>query len=178
MYEIALHSLGSRTKKLPINMDSIYFICQFHQFSGINAHYNDGIMSAMASQLPASRLFIQPFRKFRYRNAMIKLRVSSHALEIERGRQCGLSVEERVCRYCHCIEDEKPFSTSLLDCKRSTAFIKYRYLLKILSLYKSEWRTKSVFLVYQSRSSIVILDWQIHILCTATEGLLSRQPIG
>ena len=51
-------------------------------------------------------------------------------------------------------------------------------MLKILSLYKSEWRTKNAFPVYQSRFSIIILDWQIHLLCTATEGWLSRKSFG
>ena len=53
--------------------------------------------------------YLENINQFRYRNAITKLRVSSHALEIERGRHCGLSVEERICGYCHCIEDEKHF---------------------------------------------------------------------
>ena len=47
--------------------------------------------------------------QFRYRNAITKPCVNSRALEIERGRLCGLSVEERACGYCHFIEDKKHF---------------------------------------------------------------------
>ena len=53
--------------------------------------------------------YLENVNQFRYRNAITKLRVSSHALEIERGRHCGLSVVERIFGYCHCIEDEKHF---------------------------------------------------------------------
>ena len=53
---------------------------------------------------------LENVNQFRYRNAITKLpSVSSHALEIERGRHCGLSVEVKICGYCHCIEDEKYF---------------------------------------------------------------------
>ena len=66
---------------------------------------------------------------------------------------------------------------SLLDCKRSTTFIEYTYMLYNIVTIQIWMTNKFFFPVYQPRSSIIILDWQIHILCTATEGSLSRQPI-
>ena len=49
--------------------------------------------------------------KPRYRQAMPKLRCSSHILEIERGRHTNpqTPVAERLCCICHEIEDEKHF---------------------------------------------------------------------
>ena len=40
---------------------------------------------------------------------MIKLRTSSHSLEIERGRYNNTDVKERLCPYCIWIDDEKHF---------------------------------------------------------------------
>ena len=47
----------------------------------------------------------------RYRHALIKLRTSSHSLEIERGRYNKTDVKERLCRYCMRIDEEKHFSS-------------------------------------------------------------------
>ena len=46
----------------------------------------------------------------RYRHALIKLRTSSHSLEIERGRYNKSDVKERLCPYCMRIDDEKHFT--------------------------------------------------------------------
>ena len=48
-----------------------------------------------------------------YRHALIKLRTSSHSLEIERCRHNMTDVEERLCPYCMRIDDEKHF---ILNC--------------------------------------------------------------
>ena len=49
----------------------------------------------------------------RYRHALIKLRTSSHPLEIERGRYNKTDVKERLCPYRMIIDDEKHF---ILNC--------------------------------------------------------------
>ena len=51
-----------------------------------------------------------------YRNAISKFCLSSHNLEIERGRYCNpkVPVSERLCVCCNCIEDEQHF---LVSCK-------------------------------------------------------------
>lgn len=53
----------------------------------------------------------------KYRNAITKLRASSHTLEIERGRHTipKTGVHERLCASCHSVEDESHF---LMHCKR------------------------------------------------------------
>jgi hypothetical protein len=43
------------------------------------------------------------------REAMTKIRISAHDLEIERGRYAGLPREERLCKICGTIEDEFHF---------------------------------------------------------------------
>ena len=52
----------------------------------------------------------------RYRNSITKLRASSHALQIERGRYTRpkTPVENRLCPVCKTVEDEEHF---LLNCK-------------------------------------------------------------
>ena len=49
----------------------------------------------------------------RYRHALIKLRTSSHSLEIERSRYNKTDVKVRLCPYCMRIDEEKPF---ILNC--------------------------------------------------------------
>ena len=51
---------------------------------------------------------------FRYRTAITKLRCSSHALEIERGRYQNPKVPRylRLCLVCQVVEDEEHFVTN------------------------------------------------------------------
>ena len=49
----------------------------------------------------------------RYKNALTKLRVSSHSLAIERGRHLGTAIQEILCTVCNVIEEEKHF---LFEC--------------------------------------------------------------
>ena len=60
--------------------------------------------------------YLNAVRDRRYRNAISKFRLSSHNLEIERGRHCNpkVPVPERLCFRCNCIEDEQHF---LVSCK-------------------------------------------------------------
>ena len=60
--------------------------------------------------------YLNAQRDRRYRNAISKFRLSSHNLEIERGRHCNpkVPVSERLCFRCNCKEDEQHF---LVSCK-------------------------------------------------------------
>ena len=62
--------------------------------------YNFGIESYLVS-----------VKNPRYRAAISKLRTSSHALEVERGRHTKpkTPLEERLCPNCHVLEDEQHF---------------------------------------------------------------------
>ena len=57
--------------------------------------------------------YLKQISNIRYRNAITKLRVSSHSLAIERGRHLGTPIQERLCTVCNVIEDEKHF---LFEC--------------------------------------------------------------
>ena len=58
-------------------------------------------------------LNIKQISNTRYRNAITKLRVTSHSLAIERGRHLGTAIQERLCNVCNVIEDKKHF---LFEC--------------------------------------------------------------
>ena len=42
-------------------------------------------------------------------------RISTHQLQIERGRYTGTNIDERLCNHCNVIEDEIHF---LFECKK------------------------------------------------------------
>jgi exosome complex RNA-binding protein Rrp42 (RNase PH superfamily) len=57
---------------------------------------------------------IEPFienSNFENRKLIVKMRISDHVLEIERGRYNKINREQRICRQCHLnvIEDEEHF---------------------------------------------------------------------
>ena len=60
--------------------------------------------------------YLDHVKDFRYRNAITKLRASSHNLEVERGRHQKPKIPlcERLCRICNMVEDEAHF---LIDCE-------------------------------------------------------------
>ena len=66
----------------------------------------------------------------RYRNAITRLRSSSHNLEIEKGRHCRPKVppQERFCHVCRTLEDEKHFliTCELYNRERTKFFDKLR----------------------------------------------------
>ena len=70
--------------------------------------------------------YLHKVSNFKYRQAITKLRTSSHDLMIERGRHClkKMSIEERVCPNCNQIEDEMHFliSCSLYSNERNTMY--------------------------------------------------------
>ena len=61
--------------------------------------------------------YLELVKNFRYRNAITKIRTSSHALEIEKGRHRNGGVKipacQRLCKICNVQEDEIHF---VLDC--------------------------------------------------------------
>ena len=62
------------------------------------------------------QLYLEAVNVKKFRLAMIKMRVSSHRLEIEVGRWARRNrtpINERKCRYCNKLEDEFHF---LLEC--------------------------------------------------------------
>ena len=127
-----------------------------------NASLNNGASSILRTHATFKQTFQMDFysenvNQFRYRNAITKLRVSSHVLEIERGRHCGLSVEERVCGCCHCIEDEKHF---LFDCsivKEARLLLNTRICSKY-SHYTNLNDEQKMFFLFTSRDP-QLLSW-------------------
>ena len=94
--------------------------------------------------------YLKQISNARYRNALTKLRVSSHSLAIERGRHLGTAIQERLSTVCNVIEDEKHF---LFECcineelrfifnsRVSQLYPQYRYLdsdQKLVFLFKIE----------------------------------------
>ena len=66
------------------------------------------------------------------RHTLTKFRISSHRLEVERGRYFGLKFENRICKLCNDhVEDEEHF---MISCKKklNTSELKYIYLILIL----------------------------------------------
>ena len=67
-------------------------------------------------------------RDRRYRNTISKFRLSSHNLEIDRGRHCNpkVPVSERLYYRCNCIEDEQhsSFLVNYMRARESTFMIK------------------------------------------------------
>ena len=57
--------------------------------------------------------YLKQISNTRYRNAITRLRVSSHSLAFERGRHLGTALQEIFCNVCNVIEDEKHF---LFEC--------------------------------------------------------------
>ena len=51
------------------------------------------------------------------RHTLTKFRISSHRLEVERGRYFGLKFENRICKLCNDhVEDEEHF---MISCKKN-----------------------------------------------------------
>ena len=70
---------------------------------------------------------------FRYRAAITKLRCSSHALEIERGRYQNPKVprDPRLCLTCKVVEDENHFVQNAASIKRSEGVCTPKYRAKL-----------------------------------------------
>jgi hypothetical protein len=56
------------------------------------------------------------------RHTLTKFRISSHRLEVERGRYFGLKFENRICKLCNDhVEDEENF---MISCKKKLEHIR------------------------------------------------------
>ena len=109
--------------KLDITMNTKSFAlgCQHAIQNKVVAVWNNNLQDSLTNPLLRTyKVFkrdfiIDPYLYFvnkpRYRQAIAKLRCSSHILEIERGRHTNpkTPVAERLCYICHEIEDEKHF---------------------------------------------------------------------
>ena len=75
----------------------------------------------------------------KYRKALCALRISSHKLNIERGRYLTIKskVEDRLCNICDVVEDEVH---ALCKCKKFDTFRQQMYLIikKKLNICKPE----------------------------------------
>ena len=76
---------------------------------------------SLLKETPGAEKYLSEVRNTEHRIAMSKLRLSSHTLEIERGRYSNTQAEERYCTHCKAlgstlVEDEKHF---LLHCPMS-----------------------------------------------------------
>ena len=60
--------------------------------------------------------YLTLIKNYSYRNALSRLRVNSHLLEIERGRHTvpTTPIERRVCSFCSVVETEYHFATECL----------------------------------------------------------------
>lgn len=52
--------------------------------------------------------YLVVLKDYKLKKCMSKFRLSSHDLEIEKGRYFGVPVEQRLCKFCNrkCVEDE------------------------------------------------------------------------
>ena len=67
------------------------------------------------------------------RHTLTKFRISSHRLEVERGRYFGLKFENRICKLCNDhVEDEEHF---MISCKKNLEHIRVDYLNFITNKY-------------------------------------------
>ena len=80
---------------------------------------------------------IEPFienSNFENRKLIVKMRISDHVLEIERGRYNKINREQRICRQCHLnvIEDEEHF---FFHCQKKPELLRKEFITQIENLY-------------------------------------------
>ena len=103
--------------------------------------------------------YLNTVRDRRYRNAISKFRLSSHTLEIERGRHCipKVAVSERLCFRCNCMEDEQHFlfSFKLYEGLRVDLYDKVSKI--IADIYEIGGRDKFVLLMNSRDNNVLAL---------------------
>ena len=59
--------------------------------------------------------YLVVLKDYKLKKCMSKFRLSSHDLEIDKGRYFGVPLEQRLCKFCNrkCVEDENHF---LMEC--------------------------------------------------------------
>ena len=96
----------------------------------INSYYNNLLMDKLKSIDDKSKLnfykglepnlLIKPYLSnpnFEFRKLITKLRISDHSLLIEKGRHFKIPREERLCKKCKVLDDEKHF---LINCSHNS----------------------------------------------------------
>ena len=98
--------------------------------------------------------YLDVVKQCKYRNAITRLRVSAHALEIEAGRHSNPPIprNERVCKTCRVLDDEKHFlmECSLNQLERRNLFLKYNELYRDFNLMPTNEKFKLLFSVKDS----------------------------
>jgi hypothetical protein len=72
-------------------------------------------------------IWVRNSSNFENRKLIVKMRISDHVLEIERGRYNKINREQRICRQCHLnvIEDEEKI---IVDIKRPQFLEKHVFI--------------------------------------------------
>ena len=126
--------------------------------------------------------YLRSVKDIKYRVAISKLRVSSHALEIERGRYTSpmTPVNERLCHACQKVEDEFHF---MMECK-SNSDLRQTFINKLTTrcpnfadlsqreqfvyMFTNEdnmsltWLGKFIYKSFQRRNSVGSNLWNIY----------------
>ena len=147
---------------------------------------------SLLKQEAGRETYLETITNPRHRQAMSKLRLSGHSLEIERGRYSKTPTEERLCKYCKskgvdAVEDEAHF---LLSCLM-TRELRDKYLprnilddsqtsreekmVQILTHCEIKTVAKFIYLSFQHREiTLDVLD-TLDSLVKNVESLVSRQ---
>ena len=127
-----------------------------------------------------SHFALEPYLKLvkipKYRNAIAKLRSSSHILEIERGRYTkpNMPIELRVCSHCNVIEDEGHFliNGDIMGNERSHLFRKITEIyMEYLYMYSM---SKFIFLMRNTDANI--LTWIGTFIHDVIKSRLTQYP--
>merc|ERR1712079_654403 len=103
------------------------------------------------------------------RNAISKMRCSSHLLGIERGRHTRpkTPIEQRLCIFCNVLDDETHF---ICDCNLFTS-IRSVFYSKITSMYPDfeSFNSKEKFIFMFSSDECILLTWLGQFIMDAFE---------
>lgn len=117
-------------------------------------------------------------KNYKYRNALSKLRASSHTLEIERGRHTNpiTPIEQRLCFHCNVVETELHFLTEceLYRTERNLLFtniiFRFPYFIKLDNFCKFKFMLtfsdeqllssvgKFIYLCFEKRKSLTDIN--------------------
>ena len=103
------------------------------------------------------------------RNAISKIRCSSHLLGIERGRHTRpkTPIEKRLCIFCNVLDDEIHF---ICDCILFTS-IRSVFYSKVISMYSDfdSFTSKEKFIFLFSSDECILLTWLGQFILDAFE---------
>ena len=115
-YNLDLHSVNSKTFHRTCKQHILNFFIENWNAELCNMNKNPILRTyTLFKSNFGFENYLQNVNDYRFRNAISKFRMSSHTLEVQRGRQCKPKVplHQRICKYCNVLEDEKHF---LLQC--------------------------------------------------------------